>query len=92
MIKVLTLATMVGILAQKKQLGTFISSLGKSHITTQNKNNSTPQIVSQVAEIIQEEMQENNGFTKGAPALDQRPQSRDQQSNSAGGLIHSNSM
>ncbi|KAF8600531.1 hypothetical protein BDV93DRAFT_525410 [Ceratobasidium sp. AG-I] len=65
MIKVLTLATMVGILVQKKQLVPFINSLGKSHTTTQGQTNSTPKLVYRVTDIIQEEMQQNNGFTKG---------------------------
>ena len=65
MIKVLTLATMVGILAQKKQLESFIASLGKSHTTTQLRYDSTPDLVHRVMSIVQEEMQLNNGFTKG---------------------------
>ncbi|KAF8600523.1 hypothetical protein BDV93DRAFT_264467 [Ceratobasidium sp. AG-I] len=65
MIKVITLATMVGVLVQKKQLDSLITSLGELHATTQQRKDYMPHLVSRVACVVQEEMQRGNGFARG---------------------------
>lgn len=65
MMKVLTLATMVGILAEKGELVLFIASLDKPHSPTRDGSDFTPQLVARVTNIVREEMQQHNGFAEG---------------------------
>lgn len=56
---------MVGILAQRNQLGSFINSLGEYYTATKHRKDSTPRLVHRVTGIVQEEIHRNNGFAYG---------------------------